>query len=91
MGAPASQVQCTIRQCRTECGHTKERWIASTECLFNVYAKWMDGQVEGFFFFFTTVVHERDVSDHLFRFLISSLAKVKSGLIAPVKSYVYIH
>lgn len=51
MGAPASQVQCAIRHCRTECEHTKERWIASTECLFSVYTKWMDGRVEGFFFF----------------------------------------
>lgn len=50
MGAPASQVQCMIRQCRTECEHTKERWMASTECLFSFYAKWMDGRVEGIFF-----------------------------------------
>lgn len=51
MGAPPGQVQWAICQCRTECEHTKERWMVSTEGLFSVYATWMDGQVEEFLFF----------------------------------------
>lgn len=43
MGALASQVQCTIRHCPTECEHTKERWIASQSAfLMFTLSEWMD-------------------------------------------------
>lgn len=69
MGASAGQVQRTIRHCHTEYEHAKERWIASTESCFSVYAKLIDEQVEGFFFFFYQYVHVFHVSERLFRFL----------------------
>lgn len=60
MGAPASQVQCTIRHCRTECEHTKERWIASQSAfLMFTLSEWMDEWKDSSLFFKTVVFQER--------------------------------
>lgn len=87
MGAPASQVQCTIRQCRTDCEHAKERCIATSECVFYVYAKWMDAWTSQRILFFTNVVHERK----MFLIICLDFWWVNSSLTATVKSCVNIH